>query len=316
MTETQRRPHHLLGAGYTRRMWRYFRTMLPIPSRLVYSALIYLAIAFFSASVHGGEMALVSWTTALGVWNVFASILLLRLMDELKDRDIDEELFPDRPLPAGEVRESDIRWSIAAVSIACVAANAFAIQTLVMAVVVLGFSYLMFFHFFAKAALRRDLLLTLATHEPIVPLTILQAFAVTSVALRLEPEEMRWDIIAPFVLMFWLAFLAWEICRKIRAPGQETEYVTYSRVLGIRGSVAFAWGVQTAAIGIGVFLHAALSLSAVYVIVLLASLAVVSCAYVRFLHRPIPTHAVLQVYAQNFLLVLAALQVLEFGVLT
>ena len=174
----------------------------------------------------------------------------------------------------------------------------------------------MFRHFFAKARLRAHLLLTLATHQPIVPLLLLHLVAVAAVWLGRAPADLRWDLVAPFLLVLWLPVLGWEICRKIRAPEQETDYVTYSRLLGVRGSVAFAVVVQAFAAGAAAHLWSALALTPAYLAVLAVSFAVVLWSHVRFLWRPVAANAVAKRYAQAYLVVLAALQILEFGVLS
>jgi len=265
--------------------------------------------------VLGSDAALLSWPTLLGVGDVLGALLILRLMDELKDRDIDERLFPERPLPSGAVLESDIRRSLVVVCCAFVAVNAVAVPTLVAAAAVLGFALLMFSHFLARDALRRSLLLTLVTHQPIVPLVLLQALAVATWWAGAAPDALPADAVVPFLLVLWMPILGWEIGRKIRAPEQETDYVTYTRVLGLRGAVAFALAVQGIAAAAGAWLCATLSLSVVYATVLAVSFACVLWSHVRFLRRPVAANAVSKPVAQAYLIVLAALQVVELGVL-
>ena len=73
-------------------------------------------------------------------------------MDELKDLDIDRALFPERPLPAGRVKESDIKASLVAVIVIYLGANAVHGLTLLAAVVITAYALLMFKRFFAEEA--------------------------------------------------------------------------------------------------------------------------------------------------------------------
>ena len=86
-------------------------------------ALVVLAVAAFARAAHHVHSSVWSPYLLLGVWSYFAVPLMLRLMDELKDADIDRELFPDRPLPSGRVLESDIKRSLAAVAAALILAG-------------------------------------------------------------------------------------------------------------------------------------------------------------------------------------------------
>lgn len=303
------------GPAYAGRMRRYLSAMFPLPLHVGFAALLYLAVALFVRDVVGSAGSIVAWPTVLGIGSTFGALLILRLMDELKDRDIDACLFPERPLPSGLVLESDVRRTLVAVCIVFVAANAVSVQTAVAAVAVLGFAALMFLHFLARDALRASLLLTLATHQPIVPLVLLHAFAVATWSLDADPLALPLDVVVPFVLVLWMPILGWEIGRKIRAPEQETDYVTYTRVLGLRGAVAFALVVQGIAAAAGAWLFVRLSLSVVYAAVLAVSFAWVAWTHVRFLRRPVAANAVSKPVGQAYLVVLAALQFVELGVL-
>ena len=99
--------------------------------------------------------------------------LILRLMDELKDRETDRELFSDRPVPSGRVLESDIRASLVTVIVLFIGANLWAGAALWTAVCVLGYALLMFRYFFVPRILRKYLLLNLATHNPVIPILLL-----------------------------------------------------------------------------------------------------------------------------------------------
>ena len=100
-----------VGAGpdtFAERMRTYFGEMLPLPQHLALALFIYLHIAVFARRAHELSTSIVSVHGAIGAASLFALMVILRLMDELKDEDIDRRLFPDRPLPSGRVLRTDI----------------------------------------------------------------------------------------------------------------------------------------------------------------------------------------------------------------
>jgi 4-hydroxybenzoate polyprenyltransferase len=303
----------LFFQGYRRRMWAYLSEMFPIPGRLVLAVLLYLAVALFVADIAGVQIALISWFTALGVWSAFAPLLILRLMDELKDRDIDALLFPERPLPSGRVEVRDLGVTLVAVGVLYLGANAFVAEAFFGAAIVMGWSLLMFKRFFMPQAHRASLPLTLMTHNPIFPLIILHLVAIGTVAAGRDFSELPWSLVAPFIVMVWLPNLAWELARKIRSPEEETSYVTYSQILGSTGAVVTTAGVQAVSVALGVYLFAQLSLSWIYVGMLAAAYAVALWGFGRFLLRPSPETSGLRPYAEVFVIGVLAAQIVEFG---
>jgi 4-hydroxybenzoate polyprenyltransferase len=277
--------------GYGRRMRLYLNEMYPIPSRLAVTALLFLGLSGLVRVIHDGHQERNWRITAIGVFGVFAIGLIARLMDELKDKHIDERLFPGRPLPSGRVLESDIRSSLA-VSIALfITANLWAGAALWAALIVLAYASLMFRHFFLREMHERSLVFTLATHNPFCV-----AIYVYVVTLAIEEQclgggDLRIGAIALAVVMYWGMSLGLEIARKIRAPSQETEYVTYSRLWGPRRATLVAAGVQCITLGISLHFFAALSLSPLYLAIVLGAYAFAAWRYTRFILRPQPENA-------------------------
>jgi 4-hydroxybenzoate polyprenyltransferase len=218
--------------------------------------------------------------------DVFLVTLILRLMDEIKDIDIDRELFPDRPVPSGRVQPSDIRIWLTVVIAGYIIINAAVPSILVPAMIVLGYSLLMFFHFFAKRRLRKSLLLSLASHNPVVALMLTHltwAFAVSH-GTGMGSPMIRTAILSG--IMYWCVLASWEVSRKIRAAEDETAYVTYSRVLGIRGAVLAAATLQTIAFGTGLCLAITASVGPLYYVLVSAGYALVLASHVKFTAKP------------------------------
>jgi 4-hydroxybenzoate polyprenyltransferase len=301
--------------AFSRRMRSYLGEMLPLPAHALLAALIFAGIAAFARHTHHLLASLLSRSSLVGVTSLFLLMLILRLMDELKDEDIDRELFPERPLPSGRVHRADIAWSLVAASLLFLAINVWSGWAFLVAVVVLGYAVLMLQRFFAPDRLRRSLPLTLVTHNPIVALMVLYSFAVVAAASRLAPAELDWALILPFVVMVWFPFLAWELARKIRSPQEETDYVTYSRILGRNRAVVVVWIVQAVSLLIGVYVRAFQQPHWGYLIPMGAGFLVNVWAGVRFMHDPNPRTSRLKPFATSYLLCVLASQIVGFAAL-
>lgn len=290
------------GKGFGDRIGVYLRYMFPPFPRLVSAALLSGSFTVLLARIHGVAVPFVTPLALLGVWNVFALLLVLRLMDELKDREIDLALFKERPLPSGRVRESDIRASLAVVIVLYLGANAVTRPTLLAAVVVLGYALLMFKYFFFPDYLRAHLLPNLASHNPIVALLLLQIVVLFSVQTGLRLTDINWVPVLLAVAMNWAMFFAWEISRKIRAREEEDAYVTYSRIFGRVGAAAVTGGAQTVTLLLGLRFSAELELAWVAPVLLAAGYLVTLGALLRFVVRPNRVSSKLRPFAEAYIL--------------
>jgi hypothetical protein len=216
-------------------------------------------------------------------------------------------------VPSGRVFKADIKGTLAGAIILYIGAHVFAGVAPWTALFVLGYSVLMFKRFFAPEVLRQSLIVTLVTHNPIVPLMLAQCFVIFAADHGLALNELRWDLIVPFIVMLWLPLLAWELARKIRCPEEETAYVTYSRLFGYMGAVVLSGGVQTIAFCIGLYFWSRFSLSWAYLGVLTLGLGLTYLGYFRFLLHPSPQTAKLKYYAVAFLVCTKLAQLFEFG---
>jgi 4-hydroxybenzoate polyprenyltransferase len=303
----------ITAPGYLRRMRTYFREMFPLPAHLVFAALLYFAVAVQAAAANGLRANLASPHTAAGITTVFLVFLMMRLMDELKDLDIDRRLFPARPVPSGRVLPSDIRRTLAAAMATYLALAATLGNAAWSAFLVLVYLLLMFRFFFVPELLRRSLVLSLATHAPIVPLVLLHAAVIFCGGVGLAWSAIRWGAMLPAVAMLWAAVESWEVARKIRAASEETDYVTYSKMLGPRGAALAALALQLGASAVALALGAAYRLGAVHTILVIAALAVALVGEGRFILWPAPRHSRLRPFAEWFIAIFLAAQIVGFG---
>ena len=289
------RPTH-----YFRRMRVFFREMLPLGRHALLAVVVYVAVAAFVIATAGATVTLWNVSTLVGIVSVLSLFLMVRLMDEIKDVDIDRRLFPHRPVPSGRVRLSDIRTTLGAVIALYLAVNLSLSASLWSALAVLGYALLMFRFFFVPHVIRRSLPLALVTHNPIIPMMLVHCASVAAAGQGYTVADLNWDLVAPFLLLTWAPLLAWELSRKIRAPQEETEYVTYSRVLGVPGAVALTLLVQSMVMAVGVYLFARLGLDLIYIAILAAALSISVAVHLRLLIRPRLGSSTLRVSAEIF----------------
>lgn len=287
--------------GFLRRMRIYLRETFPTTARLLMAVLLYVSFGRMLARLHGWPVAATVPDVLMGSWSAFATMLVLRLMDELKDQDVDRRLFATRPLPSGRVRASDIRISLFIVAGVYVATHLSRGPACGTALAVLGYAALMFRWFFVPGLMRPRLLLTLATHNPVIPVLLLHLAVLAGGARGKGPSQLEAGALLPLVVMYWAPVFAWEIARKVRSPQEENAYVTYSRLLGRAGAVMVAAAAQTVALAVGLRVTYAAGLHPAWIVCAGAGWALAQAAHVRFLARPDARSSRLRPFAELFL---------------
>ncbi|MDF1665360.1 MAG: UbiA family prenyltransferase [Planctomycetota bacterium] len=182
---------------------------------------------------------IVTGSSSLGALTILFILLFLRVCDELKDFEADKELFPDRAVAKGEVLKSDL-WLLFGLCLVLLPLFNFALGLDVLPVFIAVYLYAlaMYKWFFLKDLISKNLILAVLTHNPIVPLLSYYIFCIAERDGVLVFSSSDWQLLVPLILGFWGPSLAWEVSRKIRAAEQETEYVTYSKILGARPAAA------------------------------------------------------------------------------
>jgi hypothetical protein len=308
--ETFKTMFSLPEQGYFKRMRVYFKERFPISFRFASSILLYISFISFLGRINGIKLAISSSYTLVGTWSIFSIMLILRLMDELMDKEIDIELFPDRPFPSGKVYESDIRFSLAIIIILYLCVNIFLSRALWMSLIVLGFSFLMTKYFFIPR-MRRYLLLNLATHNLIIPLIFFYFLTLFSAEHDLKLSNLDWPLTFLLIGMYWAMFFAWEITRKIRSKEEENAYVTYSQIFGPLGAVFVAVGAQTITFSIGLYFFWALSHSTIFLLILLTGYLVAIWGHARFVTHPNSVTSKLKPFAEGFILSILSAEILN-----
>ncbi len=206
------------------RIWAYLQERFP---PVVYTVLVAL---FFGSAVCVGRAwdssAPVNPWSALGGVVVLLAFLHLRLMDEFKDYERDCQTHPDRVLSRGIVSLALLkRMMIGAIALEAVLSIAIGWTAFLWWSAALGFSLLMRIEFGVGKWLSRHIVVYAITHNPVVALLAMFAWATTGA---------KWNwLYMGYVLMVSLGSLAFEIGRKMRLVEEEVAGVeTYSSALG------------------------------------------------------------------------------------
>jgi 4-hydroxybenzoate polyprenyltransferase len=272
------------------RVAEYLLAMFPPLVNVPAGALLFFAVHAGLQGIAGVAPVVVGPRAIAGAATLVLLALLMRVQDELKDVEADLRLaregdprFARRPLALGRVTTADLDALRRIVLGALVALNlplGFPLPFLAFALALLV-TWLSGRWFFWPA-MAGNPLLAFATHNPIALLDAGYAAAVFARDLpgRLEPR-------AAFVLLaVYLPIAAWEIARKVRAPGEETSYETWSSRLGwqVAGGLPSILCALSAACFARV--SRASALGPLYPALVLAALLLVLGSCLRFLARP------------------------------
>lgn len=214
----------------------------------------------------------------VAVVGLTALLVVMRLMDELKDVDKDRVAHPERPLPRGLVTESNarvvLRWAVVTLFV-CAVALAFRDVLLGgLFGLCVAYSLLMYREFFAPRALQARPLAYAVTHQVI--LLPMYAFATAAAA----PESALSAPVLWFALMGLGASFTLEVCRKLD-PAAHPVLGTYLRVLG-RGPTTAAVVMAAALTAFAAFQIGVHLLVLPVAAILVASLMVVALRPERF----------------------------------
>lgn len=219
-----------------KRLHCYFKEMYPIIPRLILGVIIFSEIYFIILLNYGVTKFNIGISEFIGAFTIFSFLLMLRIADDFKDYELDCKLFPKRPLPSGKVTKKDLKiFVIVLISITTIL-NLLFMNNFLFFLFLYIYGGLMSVWFFKKDKIQPNLMLALVTHNPVQMIMNIYIISFTCIKYSLEPFTYI-SILTAFTLYF--PALIWEISRKIRAPKDETEYVTYSKLFGYKKAVRF-----------------------------------------------------------------------------
>jgi 4-hydroxybenzoate polyprenyltransferase len=219
----------------------------PLPRRLIgfvgerfpplaYGPLIVAFVACGSVAAAAASGRPLSLIGAVGAGAVVTlAFFRMRLLDELKDLQIDRLGRPWRPLPRGLVSVSEVR-TMARLALLFMTAGAAMLGPRAFAAYLLSAAFLILAgkDFFAASWLPPRPLLYALVHSPAVPLLLFFTWAA-------QPAAVATPALGWLLMLGWATGLGMEIGRKIVAPAEERPFVeTYSASLGRPRAVLLA----------------------------------------------------------------------------
>lgn len=210
--------------------------MYPIIPRLLLGMIIFGEIYFIVLLNNGVTEFNITCQEFVGGFTVFSFLLWLRIADDFKDYELDCRLFSSRPLPSGRVKKRDLGIFVVILIAVTVALNVIFMNNIWFFVFLYVYGTLMSLWFFSKKKIQKSLPLALVTHNPVQMIMNVYIISFTCIKYGLEAFTLT-NFLAAWTLYF--PALIWEVSRKIRAPKDETEYVTYSKLFGYKKSTVF-----------------------------------------------------------------------------
>ncbi len=214
----------------------YFKEMYPLVPRLALGFVVFLEIYFIlllNSSITNFSLGI---QELVGGFTIFSFLLWLRVADDFKDFEHDCRLFPTRPLASGRVKKNDLKILLFVVITITAVLNFVFMNNVLFFVFLYTYGFFMAMWFFQKHKIQKSLPLALVTHNPVQLIINLYVISFTVIKYGL-PAFTIYNVLLLFTLYF--PALIWEISRKIRAPKDETEYVTYSKLFGYKKPVNF-----------------------------------------------------------------------------
>ena len=219
-----------------RRLSVYFKEMYPILPRFLLGLIIFGEIHFIILLNAGIRIFRLGLQELIGGFTVFSFLLWLRIADDFKDYELDLRLFPHRPLPSGRVYKKDLAVFVTVLIAVTVLLNLCFMNNFGFFLFLYIYGTLMSLWFFSKKKIQKSLPLALVTHNPVQ--MIMNVYIISFTCFKYGLTLFTWvNFLAAWTLYF--PALIWEISRKIRAPEDETEYVTYSKLFGYKKPVQF-----------------------------------------------------------------------------
>ncbi len=219
-----------------KRIHIYMKERYPLIPRLILGLIVFLEIHFIILLNEGVTKFNIGVQEFVGAYTVFAFLLWLRIADDLKDFETDKVLFPDRPLARGDVYKKDVVIVCAIVEAIALVLNVLFMNNILFFCILYFYGYLMSKWFFQKAKIQPSLPLALVTHNPVQMFVNLYIISFTVIK-----YDLRAVTLTTCMTLWTLYFpaLIWEVSRKIRAPKDENDYTTYSKLFGYKKATRF-----------------------------------------------------------------------------
>lgn len=267
-----------------RRLKIYTDEMFPILQYIPYIIALYVCLNFSSQILDSTDIIIDSFSI-VGFVTAFFIMLMMRTFDDLKDFELDFDLFPWRSIPQKLILKSDIqKLSLFCFSVIVLLNVLLGQDTLLVFGIVLAYCIGTFKWFFAEKIHREKVFLTMATHQPI-PYSINFYLIHTGLASGGVYNDFSAKHFI-LLLVFSLPVTAWEVSRKIRSADKETHYETFSTIFGAKGAALIAFVPLLITSGLVTYLGLELDLYISFYIITGLLTLVMMFYYLRFILNP------------------------------
>ena len=143
------------------------------------------------------------------------------------------------------------------------------------------YGFLMSKWFFQKSKIQPSLPLALVTHNPVQMIVNLYIVSFTCIKYNLPAFTLT-----NFLVLWTLYFpaLIWEVSRKIKAPKDENDYTTYSKLFGYKKATKFVFILTWVDILTNILL--VINLNKISVVLLLINVLWMSVKFIKFIKDP------------------------------
>lgn len=221
-----------------KRLRIYYKEMYPLLPRLALGFLLFFEVYFLVILTNGGGSIPIRVGVAevVGSITIFSFLMVLRIADDFKDYKTDSVLFPARPLPSGRVHKKDLTVVLAIVIPVNMVLNLVFLPNTLFFLLLVAYGFFMSFWFFQKYKIQKSLMLALVTHNPVQ--LVMNAYIISFACQKYGISLFAANNLLILCTLYFPG-LVWEVTRKIRAPKDETDYVTYSKLFGYKKPVVF-----------------------------------------------------------------------------
>ncbi len=278
-----------------KRLFIFFKERFPLQIYAPFVVFLYLCMSFSIQALEGSNVVF-DTNSVVGLISAILMMLLMRTFDELKDFELDKEIFPDRPAPRGLVLKSDLHLIAIVSLIIIISINLiFAQQTILVFAIMLTYALLSFKWFFTEKIHLKHLFLTMLTHQPI-PYLINFYLLHTALASGSSYENFTF-IHFIFLLMFSIPITIWETSRKIKNKEKEDGYQTFSKIFGSSQATFIPLIAVIITSALNFYVGIKLDLYISFFIINILTLLYASIFYLRFIFKPIEKYNNLQTTA-------------------
>jgi len=228
-----------MNSSFFGRLKIFFAERFPVVLGFITTLIGTISLYLVWCAITPGAALVLNKSIYLAIFSFFALTVILRLCDEIKDKEVDAILFPERCLPKGLVLYEDIHKLLLIIGWIWVPINYIFGGAPIIFTILIFYTYLFYKYFFLPNIISNNLILALITHNPLMFVGCFYILALFSVEQGLSVYSAENFFLA---LAFWMPSMGWETARKIRAPKDETDYTTYSKVMGTVASTALPLG--------------------------------------------------------------------------